>query len=184
MNPENPYRNKYKYKGGSPRLFGYDYASEGYYFITICTRDRINYFGSINSGKIRLSEEGRIVEEEWFKTGEIRKDQRVDLDEFCIMPNHIHRIVKIGDPVLPTKDNRIPFSDFKINQFGPQIKNLSSIIRGFKGSCTNRIHEYVNPDFGWQRRFYDHIIRDLTSLEKIRHYIRCNSMNWKSDELS
>jgi putative transposase len=180
MKYKNPYQNKFQ--KGSPRLFGYDYAHEGFYFITICTKERVHYFGEVIDGKMILSDLGKIIYEEWRLTAEIRKDMMVSLDEFCIMPNHLHAIIVLGDPVLPSHDKRIPTSDFKVNQFGPQIKNLSSIIRGFKGSCTKRIHMNQDPTFAWQRRFYDHIIRDLTSLERIRIYIRNNPFNWKDDE--
>ena len=73
---------------------------------------------------------------EWNKTRVIRKDHKINLDEFCLMPIHIHGIIKIGDPILPTIDKRIPTSDFKVNKFGPQTNNLSAIIRGFKGTWT------------------------------------------------
>ena len=178
---EDSYQNKFQ--KGSPRLFGFDYASEQYYFITICTKDRTHYFGKIDSGEMTLSRIGMIVTEEWIKTEDLRKDMALSLDEYCLMPNHLHAIIKLGDPILPTYDRRIPVSDFKKNEFGPQVKNLSSIIRGFKGACTKRIHENIDTSFNWQRRFYDHIVRDLTSLENIRNYIRNNPVYWKDDEL-
>ena len=185
MHPE--YRNLKSYNNpyqkGSPRLRGYDYSSEGYYFFTICTKDRHPYFGDIEGDTIIPSEIGKVVITEWNKTRDIRKPSKVYLDEFCLMPNHIHGIIRIGDPILPTKDRRLPIIDFKANKFGPQSHNLSSIIRGFKGTCTKQIHENIDPSFQWQRRFYDHIIRDLESLENIRDYIQNNPANWKEDEL-
>ncbi|MCG8309801.1 MAG: transposase [Cytophagales bacterium] len=180
MKNRNLYRNRFK--GGSPRLFGYDYANEGFYFITVCTKNRVHHFGKIERNKMIPSDAGEIVREEWMKTSEIRKDMDVLTDEFCLMPNHIHGIIKIGNPKLQTKNPRIAYSNFKINKFGPQFKNLSSIIRGFKGACTVRIRKFYNESFSWQRRFYDHIIRDLTSLENIRTYIRNNPINWTNDE--
>jgi len=107
-----------------------------------------------------------------------------DIDAVLIAaPNHIHGIIIIGKPILPTRDKRIPTSEFKQNKFGPQSNSISSIIRGFKGACTKQIREKIDPSFQWQRRFYDHIIRDLESLENIRSYIRNNPDNWKEDEL-
>ena len=99
------------------------------------------------------------------------------------MPNHFHAIIRLGDPTLPTKDLRLPVSNFKQNKFGPQVKNLSSIIRGFKGAFTKNIRENNDTPFNWQRRFYDHIIRDLSALKSIRNYIKYNPLNWKEDEL-
>ena len=80
-----------------------------------------------------LSKIGMIVRDEWSNTKDLRKDMHILLDEYCLMPNHFHAIIRLGDPILPTKDPRLPVSNFKQNKFGPQVKNLSSIIRGFKG---------------------------------------------------
>ena len=171
------------FQKGSPRLYGYDYSSEGYYFITICTKDRYPYLGEIVDGTMIPSDIGKVIETEWYKTRNIRKSSKVYLDEFCLMPNHFHGIIKIGEPALPASDKRLPASEFKENKFGPQSNNLSSIIRGFKGACTKLIHENIDLSFQWQQRFYDHIIRDLESLENIRNYIRDNPANWKDDEL-
>jgi len=171
------------FQKGSPRSYGFNYSSEGYYFITICTKNRHHYFGEIKGVTLIPSETGKVIETEWYKTGNIRKTIPVCLDEFCLMPNHIHGIIIIGKPILPTRDKRIPTSEFKQNKFGPQSNSISSIIRGFKGACTKQIREKIDPSFQWQRRFYDHIIRDLESLENIRSYIRNNPDNWKEDEL-
>ncbi|NJP03703.1 transposase, partial [Candidatus Gracilibacteria bacterium] len=85
------FKNKYRIK--SNRLQGYDYASDGAYFLTICTRDRENLFGNIEGGKMFLNELGNIVQKEWVKTGVIRKN--IWVDEFVVMPNHIHGILVI-----------------------------------------------------------------------------------------
>ena len=70
-----------------------------------------------------------------------------------------------------------------IDKSGPQRKNLSSIIRGFKSAVTIDIRK-INSDFGWQPRFHDHLIRDNKSLNNIRQYIRDNPKNWADDELN
>ena len=176
-----PYNNPFQ--KGSPRLYGYDYSSDGYYFITICTKDRHPFFGKIEGDRMIASEIGKVVITEWNKTRDIRKPSKVYIDEFCLMPNHIHGIIRIGDPDLPTRDERLPTSEFKENNFGPQSNNLSSIIRGFKSTCTKQIRGQLDPTFQWQRRFYDHIVRDLEFLENIRKYIRNKPANWKEDEL-
>lgn len=63
-----------------------------------------------------------------------------------------------------------------INKFGPQSKNLASIIRGFKIGVTKSAR-LINPDFSWQPRYYDRIIRDQAEHERIANYIRDNPMN-------
>ncbi len=67
------------------------------------------------------------------------------------------------------------------NQFGPQSKNLASIIRGFKSSVTRKARQ-IRPDFQWQSRFHDRIIRDEKSLNTISEYIRYNPANWVADK--
>jgi putative transposase len=66
------------------------------------------------------------------------------------------------------------------NQFGPQSKNLASIIRGFKSAVTINARK-INPDFAWQSKFHDHVVRDYPSLQRIRKYIINNPKNWKED---
>ncbi|MBL0054443.1 MAG: hypothetical protein IPP29_24655 [Bacteroidetes bacterium] len=84
---------KNKYRIPSNRKPNYDYSSNGLYFLTIVTQHRICNLGSIVNGKMTLSEFGKIVEMEWFKSFEIRDE--LFLDEFILMPNHLHAIVEI-----------------------------------------------------------------------------------------
>ena len=88
---------KNKYRIETTRLKGWDYGKNGYYFVTICTKDRIPYFGDVINGMVQLSEIGKIAFDELQKTPEIRKDMNVTLGEFVIMPNHIHCIIIIGE---------------------------------------------------------------------------------------
>ena len=87
----------------SMRLQGYDYSSPGAYFVTICTQNRECLFGEIVARKMVLNDAGKIVADEWIKTGDIRDE--IELDAWVVMPNHFHGIVMIrrGDrPVAPT----------------------------------------------------------------------------------
>ena len=101
-----------KYRTQSNRLKNWDYSNAGYYSITICTKDKINYFGNIKESKMQLSEIGVILEKEWYKTPELRTDLNIILDEFVIMPNHFHCIIilneidsnDIGDVGLSDRD--------------------------------------------------------------------------------
>jgi putative transposase len=176
----NKYKNKYTIS--SSRLQGYDYSQNGMYFVTICTKGREEFFGRIENGEIVLSEMGKIVQEELLKTPIIRSN--VKLDEWVIMPNHLHVIFEICDVSHQGRDGLQSVStdvtEHK-NKFGPQINNLSSIIRGFKGATTNRIHQMSLNIFAWQPRFHDHIIRNDTSLNKIREYIQTNPQTWARD---
>jgi putative transposase len=78
----------------------------------------------------------------------------------------------------------IPFTDAKhrvsTTKFGPQSKNLASIIRGFKSSVTINARK-INSEFTWQTRFHDHIVRDFDAFHRIEHYIQNNPANWGED---
>jgi hypothetical protein len=83
----------------SIRLAGYDYTSEGGYFITCVTQGRVNLFGEVVNGVMKLNDYGEIVKEEWFKTARLRPNIELDEDEFVVMPNHIHGIIWINDDI-------------------------------------------------------------------------------------
>ena len=165
------FRNKYRI--GSKRYPEFDYSSNGKYFVTVCTKNKIPFFGRIENGIMKLSELGICLQNEWLKTPAIRPDMNITVDEFVVMPDHFHAIIIIGE-------NRFQ-SDRYHNKFSPQIKNLSSIIRGIKSAVT--VYAKINElDFKWQQRFHDHIIRTNTELIRIRKYILENPQKWKCDK--
>ncbi len=79
--------------------------------------------------------------------------------------------------------HRVSTDDVFKNEFGPQSKNLASIIRGFKSAITVRAKD-INPEFGWQARFHDHIIRNPKSHDVISQYIIDNPLKWIDDEFN
>lgn len=188
-----------KYRIPSARLHSWDYSNSGLYFATICTKSHEHYFGEIIDGEMQLSEIGEIVESEWIKTFEMRPDMNLEMDEYVVMPNHFHAIIIIGENRYNTHcGNAKPYNggmpcrdamhcvsttttQTKTNKFGPQSKNLSSVIRGFKIGVTTNARK-IDPSFEWQPRFYDHIIRNSKSLENIQNYIFNNPLQWKDDE--
>lgn len=180
-----------KYKIETARLKNWDYSQRGVYYITICTSSREHFFGEIENNEIILSEIGTIVEQEWIKTPEIRRDMNLELGEFVIMPNHFHAIIFIGNNEFNSNIGRDAMhrvstdktDDIYKNEFGPQSKNLSSIIRGFKSAVTIQAKR-INPDFGWQSRFYDHIIRNPKAYDNISQYIIENPKKWIDDEFN
>ena len=166
-----------KYRIPTSRLQGYDYGSNGCYHVIICTKNRVHYFGEIVNGLMQLSKIGNIAQLEWLKTIELRPDMNLSLDEFVVMPNHLHCIICIGDNQYNTQT---PIQSYK-NKFGSQSKNLASIIRGFKIAITTYARKN-NIDFAWQDRFYDSIIRSNKGLYEVRKYIVNNPQNWSSDD--
>ena len=79
----------------SIRLKGYDYSADGFYFITICTKNRQHLFGHVVNGEMVLNEKGQIVKSEWLNTINVRQGE-VILHEFVVMPNHFHAIIEIS----------------------------------------------------------------------------------------
>ena len=165
------YKNKYRIE--TVRLANWDYGANAPYFITICAKERQHFFGKIENQEMYLNDTGNIVVKEWLKTPEIRPDMNITLDEFIVMPNHFHGIICIGD----NQYNTTP----AISKFGIQSKNLASIIRGFKSSVTRQV-KFFNPDFSWQERFYDNIIKNENDWHLIRNYIINNPANWQQDK--
>lgn len=178
----NRFQNKYRTE--TTRLKHWDYGWDASYFVTICTQNRICYFGNVTDGKMNLNEIGEIVENEWLKTFEMRQDMNLYMGEFVIMPNHFHAIIGIGENEYNTKRRDAMHCVSTIettNKFGPQSKNLASIIRGFKIGVTKN-GRLINPEFGWQSRYHDHIIRNDESFQRISQYIINNPLNWSVDQ--
>lgn len=92
-----------KYRIESTRLKGWDYSNPGYYFVTICTKNREHFFGRVEKGKMLLSDIGNIIHLEWLQTQGLR--QNVRLDAFQIMPDHMHGIVIITHRIENLKNN-------------------------------------------------------------------------------
>jgi len=160
----------------SVRWNNYDYSREGSYFITINTKDRFPYFGEINNGILCLSSVGQIVYYEWLNTINLRKN--ITLGSFVLMPNHFHAIIFIDEQLNENKIDENSNLVYK-NVFGPQKNNLSSMVRGFKGSCTKQIQSIGVSEFAWQPRFYDRVIRNFDELIRIEEYIDNNILKWK-----
>jgi len=130
-----------------------------------------------------LNDLGKTVENEWLKTIELRRDMNLELGNFVVMPNHFHGILMIGENEFNSDCGRDAMHGVSTtNQFGPQSKNLGSIIRGFKSSVTTYAKINGFTDFGWQPRFHDHVIRNSREFERIQNYIANNVQNWKKDK--
>jgi putative transposase len=158
----------------SIRLKEYDYSQPGEYFITICTNNHECIFGNIIHEEMKLSTEGTIAQRCW---EEIPKHfSNVQLDEYIIMPNHIHGIIILTEPMVGTR-HAVSLRE----QFAkPVIGSVPTVVRSFKSAATKRIHEIRNtPSLPvWQGRFFEHIIRNDNELNNIRDYIQNNVLKW------
>jgi REP element-mobilizing transposase RayT len=158
----------------SIRLKGYDYAREGMYFFTICTYDRQFLFGNVVNAEMKLNGFGHIVAEECRKSTDIRHE--IELDMFTVMPNHLHGIVMVTDRDVGAT-GRSPFPS------GPSKRSLGAFVGGFKSAVTTRINQLRDtPGVPvWQRNYYEPVIRDEESLNRIREYIADNPIRWEFD---
>lgn len=178
-----------RYNINSTRLSGWDYSLSAYYFVTICTHNRVEYFGDVlidNDGvaSVALSDVGKIARNCWLDIS--NHFFNIMLDEWVIMPNHMHGIIQI---------DKIKFGGFgrdeamprlytgkhpQMSKISPQPQSLPVIIGSFKSAVSYKCHKQ-NLDFHWQPRFYDRIIRTEQSLYKIRQYIKNNPSMWRRD---
>lgn len=158
----------------SIRLPGYDYSQNGAYFVTICTQNRECLFGDIVGNEMKLNELGNIVNNQW-KNLSI-KFKNIELDIYCIMPNHFHGIITINKLLHGGRENLAP--------------TLGNIVALFKYQTTKQFNSVVGawssrPIYPkiWQRNYYEHIIRDDGDLNRVREYIIDNPLNWKNDDM-
>jgi REP element-mobilizing transposase RayT len=224
---DDKYKNKYRIP--SNRLQGYDYGSNGCYYVTICTKNHAHYFGEIVDGArietdnvetrnvetrliaslrqsqpqpqhkpiprktVRKTEIGNIAEKFWLEIP--IHFPFVILDQFVIMPNHIHGILFFNktdemqrdDVIRKDAINRVSTTTTtkKIGGitgiYNPMFrKNLGRILRWFKGRVSFECRSFI--DFAWQERFHDSIIRDNAGLDNVRTYIFNNPQNWNDDK--
>lgn len=161
------------------RLKYYDYSQAGWYYVTICTQNHQHHFGIIKNEKMMLNEFGGIVVEFW---DEIPKHfPNVELDEFVIMPNHIHGIIIINN--VGIDNHRSNNNIHREENFLPLHKTrLSNVIKGFKIGVTKWCKNNNYSDFKWQRSFYDRIIRNEKELYNIRKYINQNPLKWSLEK--
>ncbi|HBF88606.1 MAG TPA: hypothetical protein DDX39_08195 [Bacteroidales bacterium] len=159
--------NPQKHNRKSIRLKEYDYSEEGLYFITIVTQNRTEIFGKIKNGEMILNPLGKIAQEEWIKNVEIRKN--ISLQEYIIMPNHMHGIIQINYSVegvlqyaptenktlqyaptenktlqyTPTENDILKHAPTPTEKFKSPSQTIGAIIRGYKGATTKRIKELI-----------------------------------------
>ena len=189
MNDMNQKRFRNRFLIKSVRHPYWDYSDNAYYFITICTRSKINYFGRARNNDILLSGIGEIVKKFWNSIPE--HFDWIRLDEYIIMPDHLHGIIVINKKSIPAKtvlettesvvstgsDNE-PVNQKHKNTIQPG--SLGAIIGQFKRICTIRARE-IDHEFAWQTGYYDRIIRTKVDLENTRKYIIENPNNYVED---
>jgi len=188
-----------KYRIDSIRLNDFDYSKNGAYFVTICTRNNEYIWGNVNDQLMNMTRQGEIVKECWLALP--LHYCNCTLDEFIVMPNHVHGVVIINNDIIETsfkQDNIVAETGLKpdtvvvetglkpVSTVGRVAKpySLSEIIRGFKTFSARKVNEYQNTRGKpfWQERFYDRIVRNEEELNRIRRYIVENPLKWELEK--
>lgn len=193
---------KNKYRSETTRLQTWDYSWNGAYYITICTKNKIHYFGEIADKKFIPSAIGQLAEKFWMEIP--NHFPFVELGNFVVMPNHTHGILIINKPdsvagtsnlvvdtpnlVVGTPNLGVPTTASpettkknggKNEKWKPQT--IGVMINQYKRIVTIHARKLL-PEFTWQSRFHDHIIRDSQSFQNISNYIKDNPRNWGKDD--
>ena len=161
----------------SLRLLDYDYTTPGAYFLTVCAAARECLFGRPENDSVELSQLGEMVRECWLAIP--NHFTIAELDAYVVMPNHLRGIIVLTDDGRG-KTCRAPTTE----RFGqPVAASLPTIVRSFKAAVTKRVNEIgvaaKRPI--WQRSYYEHVIRNAESLDRIRDYIATNPLRWNLD---
>jgi putative transposase len=175
----------------SIRIQGYDYSQNGAYFVTICTHNKQCLFGQVESGKMVLNKLGLLVEGVWRDISKHYKS--VLIDEFVIMPNHVHGIIWLQDsweqlgamnhaPTAVTNDANVGAQFIAPNPRKTQ-PTLGEVVRAFKAraSQASKTIRAVDSKILWQRNYYEHVVRNEPDLQAIREYINNNPKQWHLD---
>ena len=193
------YKFNYRFNPKSNRLENYNYSENWWYFITICTKDRQEYFGEIIDGEMISNNIWKEIEKYYLEIPE--KYNYALIDEFIIMPNHIHFIIFINqknkkdvinewNAIMQDAINGHLYSNIE-NDYGWFAgekncmiqKSLGKIINWFKWRCTFEINKKQNEIyFKWQNNYFDRIIRNENELNRIRKYIFENSLKWELEK--
>lgn len=152
------------------RLKNFDYSQPGAYFITVCSFQRQNVFGNINSAEMSLNQYGEIVKSAWSQL-----PQHFPLmvcDSFVAMPNHIHCIIVLNGLMNAAQSTQT------------KTPELYNIVRCLKIFSTREINALRNTPGAtvWQRNYYERVIRNEDELNRIRTYIISNPMLWMHDK--
>lgn len=194
---------KYKYRIAPNRWKYWDYSAPGDYFITIVIQNRESILGEIQNGRMILSDYGKIVHNEFLKINDYHP--RAHLDEFVIMPNHIHFILHVVEKIhvekihvekihefslspplsSPLSPPSPPKTTDEIKQYRKMRRNM--LVIKILGKFQQQTSKQINTMRGtpgtknWQRDFHDHVIRNNDEYQRIKNYIINNPRNWKTD---
>ncbi|HNV57101.1 MAG: hypothetical protein GYA67_05740 [Smithella sp.] len=165
------------------RLPGFNYSTDGAYFVTICVQNMQYCFGNVENETMALNQTGKIVDHQWNWIFE--QYAYVHRDEFVVMPNHVHGILHIAENGLATRTGgrNLDVGNGRDRSLQAQkIKTISELIGAFKTTSSKMIHLAGQTDFKWQKSYYDRVLRNERELHLTREYIVNNPKAWELDK--
>lgn len=176
----------------SHRRRGHDYTEPGYYFLTVCVEHRECLFGSVRDAQVELSTDGAVVDH--YLRACCAGFANIVLDEYVVMPNHIHILLGIAEGAKHSLSNENrgqgyesanawPLQTVQQAARGTTAGSIGAVVQNLKSITARRINARrgLAGTRLWQRDYHDHIVRDEAELDRIRQYIRDNPARWAED---
>ncbi|PIV22510.1 MAG: hypothetical protein COZ69_14485 [Deltaproteobacteria bacterium CG_4_8_14_3_um_filter_45_9] len=160
------------------RLREYDYSQAGGYFITICTYNREYLFGQVANHQMMLNKTGETVKQWWLKLED--KFINVKLDNYVVMPNHIHGIIVVIEKDKVGAIHELPLQSGMIMRRQMLIPKTVGYFKMNSAKYINRLRGAMGYPL-WQRNYYEHVIRNENELYRITDYIKNNPLKWDLD---
>ena len=174
-----------KYRIESARATWHDYT-DGIYFVTICTEQKIHYLGEIDTNTANTAAQMNLSAIGKFTADNLQNISRhypyAEIPLFSIMPNHIHAVIVVNNDIITHENQQPAMKRRPVTGNGYQHGRLSVVIGGIKSAVSRWARNQQLP-FAWQTRYHDHIVRNQEELNRIADYIENNVANWNKDEL-
>ena len=159
----------------SPRAEWLTY-NEGDFFVTVCTKDKIHFFGEIVDGRMTFTEVGEYLDRELHDF--FMHHHEIEVLLYTVMPNHFHAIVRInGYSMCADRARPVPTS-------GQSQSRRNTVLTTYIGSLKSAVSKFAHSKgvlFAWQSRFHDHVIRGTDDGNRIAQYIINNVAKWDAD---
>ena len=167
------------------RLKDYDYSQPGAYFITICVRERESLFGQVTGSRMVCNEFGQIASNCWTELA--NRYTEATSDAFVVMPNHVHGVIIVGAihelPLRKLTPHQWPIQTGYSDRLQRRDMLIPKIVGWFKMNTAKQVNQ-MRGTAGipvWQRNYWEHVVRNEESLERIREYITTNPSRWHLD---
>jgi REP element-mobilizing transposase RayT len=170
-----------RYINKPARLRKYNYDTPGAYFVTVCSKDRRDFFGEIENGEMALNPLGEIAKKCWL---EIQVHfANVEMSEYVVMPNHVHGIILMFDNFFDTENSEKPSQRHAFDLRDKRMHEKLPIIIGSYKSAVSRLIMISEScaEFNWQTSYFDHIIRNERAFANIADYVKLNPSKWNED---